>query len=189
MASAAPKRPGRWWQWLLAFVVAAVVVAVFVALPVAWGRLGELPGEILRYLWLMFSAPDWSKLPEALWQTWRSVAMAWIGTVISIVVATPLGILAARGVGPRWLQIVLRVLFGVLRAVPEIIIAIIILSVTGLTPLTGAFAIAVSGVGTLGKWGYEAVETAPLGAVEAVRASGGRGWIRGSRHRSTGRRA
>jgi len=171
---AVPPRPRHWWRWLVVLVVAALVIAVFAALPIGWNRLGDLPGEILRYLWLMFSAPDWSKLPEALWQTWRSVAMAWIGTVISIVVATPLGILAARGVGPRWLQPVLRVVFGVVRAVPEIIIAIIILSVTGLTPLTGALAIGVSGVGTLGKWGYEAVETTPTGAVEAVRASGGR---------------
>jgi len=174
LGSVVPPRPRHWWRWIVALVLAAVVVAVFLALPVAWNRLGDLPGEIVHYLWLMFSSPDWSKLPEALWQTWRSVAMAWIGTVLSIIVATPLGILAARGVGPRWLQIVLRVVFGVVRAVPEIIIAIIILSVTGLTPLTGALAIGVSGVGTLGKWGYEAVETVPGGAVEAVRASGGR---------------
>jgi len=174
LSAAVPPKPRHWWRWLAALVIAAVVVAVFIALPIAWNRLGDLPGEIVRYLWLMFSAPDWSKLPEALWQTWRSVAMAWIGTILSIAIATPLSILAARGVGPRWCIVVLRVVFGVIRAVPEIIIAIVILSVTGLTPLTGAIAIGVSGIGTLGKWGYEAVETAPTGGVEAVRASGGR---------------
>jgi hypothetical protein len=51
----------------------------------------------------------------------------------------------------------------------ELIIAIIILSVTGLTPLTGALALAVNGIGTLGKWGYEAVEAVPPGPIEAAR--------------------
>jgi phosphonate transport system permease protein len=68
---------------------------------------------------------------------------------------------------------VLRGLFSLVRAVPEIITAIIILSVTGLTPLTGALALAVGGVGTLGKWGYESIEGVDPGPLEAVRAAGG----------------
>jgi phosphonate transport system permease protein len=67
----------------------------------------------------------------------------------------------------------LRGIFAVIRAVPEIIIAIIILSVTGLTPLTGALALAVGGIGTLGKWGYESIDGVPQGPIEAVRAAGG----------------
>jgi phosphonate transport system permease protein len=156
-----------------AIVATIVVVAAFGTIQVNWGRLGELPAEVVRYSWLMFSAPDWSKLPEALFQTWRSIAMAWIGTVLGIVVATPLGFLTARGFAPSPVRWLLRGLFAVIRAVPEIITAIVILSVTGLTPLTGALALAAGSVGTLGKWGYEAIEAVPTGPIEAVRASGG----------------
>jgi phosphonate transport system permease protein len=88
-------------------------------------------------------------------------------------VATPLGFLAAKGIGPWWLRGALRGLFALIRAVPEIIIAIVILSVTGLTPFTGALALAVGGVGTLGKWSYEAIESTPGGTSEAVKAAGG----------------
>ncbi|GAA3033635.1 phosphonate ABC transporter, permease protein PhnE [Microbacterium dextranolyticum] len=168
-----PARRRSPWRAIAAVVVTAVVVVAFWSVQISWDRLADLPADIGRYLWLMFSSPEWSKLPEALWQTWRSIEMAWVGTILGIVLATPLSLIAARGFGPVWLRGILRLVFSVIRAVPELIIAIIILSVTGLTPLTGALALAVNGIGTLGKWGYEAVEAVPPGPIEAARAAGG----------------
>lgn len=173
MSVVAPPRPARWRGRVISIVVAIVVVLAFWSIDIRWERILDLPAEIVRYAWLMFSSPDWSKLPEALLQTWRSVEMAWVGAVFGILIATPLSFAAARGFGPAWLRAGLRGAFAVIRAVPEIIIAIIILSVTGLTPLTGALALAVGGIGTLGKWGYEAIDGVPQGPIEAVRAAGG----------------
>ena len=175
LVAAPPARPARLGRRALSTAVVGVVVLAFWSVDIQWDRLADLPSEVVRYLGLMFSDPDWSKLPEALRQTWRSVAMAWLGTVLGVLVATPLSLLAARGHAPAPVRGVLRLLFAVIRAVPEIIIAIVILSVTGLTPLTGAFALALNGVGTLGKWGYEAIEGIGTGPVEAVRAAGGSG--------------
>jgi phosphonate transport system permease protein len=104
---------------------------------------------------------------------WRSISMAWLGAILCVVVSVPLGMLAARGVGPAWLRAVLRAIFAVIRAVPEVIIAIILLTVTGLTPFTGALALGIAGIGTQGKWVYETIESAQEGASEAVRAAGG----------------
>ena len=154
-------------------IVTAVVVLAFWSVDITWSRLLDLPSDILRYAWLMFSSPTWAKLPDALWQTWRSIEMAWVGTVLGMLIATPLSFLASRGYGPAPVRAALRLVFSVIRAVPELIIAIIILSMTGLTPLTGALALAINGIGTLGKWGYEAVEAVPPGPVEAARAAGG----------------
>jgi phosphonate transport system permease protein len=173
-APALPRRPRSILRLVSWTIVTVVVVVAFWTVDIGWERLLDLPGEIVRYLGLMFSSPNWAKLPEALWQTWRSVEMAWIGTVLGILVATPLSLVAARGYGPAPVRWLLRLLFSVIRAVPELVFAIIILSVTGLTPLTGALALAVGGVGTLGKWGYEAVEAVPRGPIEAARAAGGR---------------
>ncbi|MEX8032407.1 phosphonate ABC transporter, permease protein PhnE [Microbacterium sp. 20-116] len=164
------RRPLRTLSWV---VVSVIVIGAFWSADIAWSRLGELPAEVARYLGLMFASPNWAKLPEALWQTWRSVEMAWIGTVLGILIATPLSLVSARGFGPAPLRAGLRFVFSLVRAVPELVFAIIILSVTGLTPLTGALALAISGVGTLGKWGYEAVENVAPGPIEAARAAGG----------------
>lgn len=170
---AVPPKPRHLGRRIAGIVITVVVIVCFWAVDVNWGRLGELPGEIVHYVWLMFSAPDWTKLPEALLQTWRSVAMAWSGTVIGAIIALPLGFLASRGYAPAPVRWVLRVVFAAIRSVPEVIVAIVILSVTGLTPLTGALALGVSSVANLGKWGYEAIERADPGPIEAVRAAGG----------------
>lgn len=164
-----PVRPSRRPLRLIAGVLVALVLLSVWSVDVAWDRLGELPAQLWHYLTLMFASPNWDKLGDALWQTWRSVQMAWVGTVLGVIVAFPLSFLAARGVGPAPVRGGLRFLFALIRAVPDIII----LSVTGLTPLTGALALAIGSVGTLGKWGFEALERVPGGAAEATRAAGG----------------
>lgn len=168
-----PAKPNPWRRVTALGVVTGIVILAFWSVDINWARLGSLPSEIVRYLWLMFANPNWDKIGEALLQTWRSVQMAWVGTVIGLVISLPLSFLAARGFTPGPVRGTLRLLFSVIRAVPEIIIAIAILSVTGLTPLTGALALALNSVGTLGKWGYEAIEGVDPGPLEAVRAAGG----------------
>ena len=150
-----------------------MILGAAVALPIPWNDLGSLPGQVAHYLGLMFASPDWEMLPQALFETWRSISMAWIGAIGCVVVSIPLGMLAATGVGPLWVRLPLRGLFAVIRAVPEVIIALLLLTVTGLTPFTGALALAIAGIGTQAKWVYETIESVQEGASEAVRAAGG----------------
>ena len=170
---ALPPRPSRLAATAWSIAAGAVVLAAAGSLQISWGDLPAVPGQVAHYLRLMFEAPNWEKLPRALFETWRSISMAWIGAMLCVLLSIPLGMLAANGVGPLWLRAILRGVFAVLRAVPEVIVALVLLTVTGLTPLTGALALAIAGIGTQGKWVYEAVESAQEGAVEAVRAAGG----------------
>ncbi|QAY71446.1 phosphonate ABC transporter, permease protein PhnE [Xylanimonas protaetiae] len=170
---AAPARPRRLAVRAVQGGATAVVLAAVLHLRLDWAALRDLPSDLVRYLGLMFAHPDWSRLPYALEQTWVSVQMAWLGALLGVVVSTVLGVPAARGVGPWWLRLPLRAVFAVVRAVPEVIIAIVILTVTGLTPFTGALALAIGGVGTHARWTYETIEGVPPGTAEAVRAAGG----------------
>lgn len=168
-----PPPPSRLASTLTAVIVGAVVLWATAGLPIDWSDLGAIPGEILHYGALMFADPNWEKLPRALFETWRSISMAWIGAILCVLVSIPLGMLAARGVGPAWIRLPLRGVFAVIRAVPEVIIALLLLTVTGLTPFTGALALGIAGIGTQGKWVYETIESVEEGASEAVRAAGG----------------
>lgn len=171
--AAPPARPRRLGVQLARWAVAVLVIASALHLDVGWAQLTRLPGELGHYLDLMFAHPNWSRLPAALYQTWVSVTMAWVGGLLGVVLSTLLGIPAAEGVAPLWVRLPLRGLFAILRAVPEVVIAIVILTVTGLTPFTGALALAIGGIGTHGKWTYETIEAVPPGTAEAVRAAGG----------------
>ena len=172
-APEAPARPSRSRRTIITVIVGVVILAAASGLRIDWTDLGRVPGQIVHYLQLMFGPPNWEKLPRALEETWRSISMAWVGAIICVVISIPLGMLAAHGIGPAWLRLVLRGLFAVIRAVPEVIIALLLLAVTGLTPFTGALALGIAGIGTQGKWVYETIESVQDGSAEAVRAAGG----------------
>ncbi len=173
MTSMVPAKPSKRAATLWALLAGAIFLVAAGGLQISWEDLPSLPARIWDYLVLMFAEPNWEKLPRALFETWRSISMAWIGAILCVLASIPLGMLAAKGVGPAWLRLPLRGVFAVIRAVPEVVIALILLTVTGLTPLTGALALGIAGIGTQGKWVYETVESASEGAVEAVRAAGG----------------
>lgn len=168
-----PRPPSRRRETIAAIVAGAVILVSAATLDAGWARLLDLPRASWEYAVLMFQNPDWSKLWRALFEMWRSISMAWLGALLCVVLSVPLGMFAARGVGPAWLRHGLRAVFAVIRAVPEVIIALILLTVTGLTPFTGALALGIAGIGTQGKWVYETIESLHDGAAEAVRASGG----------------
>ncbi|MEJ6014219.1 phosphonate ABC transporter, permease protein PhnE [Corynebacterium sp. H127] len=173
MMSALPIRIRSILYYFTWGAVLCIIFAAIKSVNINPGDLKDLPINFVHYMRLMFQNPDWSKLSEALHQTWRSVSMAWAGAVLGVILSTLLGIPAANTVSPAWVRMPLRATFAVIRAIPEVIIAIIILTVTGLTPFTGALALAIGGIGTHAKWTYEAVENAPFGAAEAVQAAGG----------------
>lgn len=165
-----PRRRAATLTWLL---ITAIVIAAFWSVDIQWSELANFPANLWKYLRLMFGPPDLTKLPEAFGATILSVQMAWLGTVIGIIVSFPLSFLAARGVAPAAVRWPMRGLFALIRAVPEVVIAVLILSVTGLTAFTGALALAVGSIGTLGKWGYESFESIESGPLEAVLSVGG----------------
>jgi phosphonate transport system permease protein len=167
-----PRRPIPWLRRIVGVVLVIVVVAAFWSVEIRWDSLLTLPQSLVHLLGQLFLPPAWAKLPDALAATMLSVAMAWFGTMIGIVLSFPLSLLAARGIAPAVVRWPLRAVFAVLRAVPEVVIAVIMLSVTGLTAFTGALAIAIGSIGTLGKWGYETFEAVDRGAAEAAIASG-----------------
>ena len=84
----------------------------------------------------------------------------------------PLSFLAAENLVPRWFSFILRQLFNVLRAIPEIVLAVVLIPALGLTKTAGVMAIAIGSIGTLAKLCSEIVEGIDPGPVEAADAVG-----------------
>lgn len=167
-----PTRPASLGRRLIWLVAVAVVIAAFWSVDIDWSDLLGAPRKLMRLVGVMFGPPDLSHLPEALSATLLSVAMAWFGTVIGIVVSFPLSLFATGRLAPAAVRWPIRGFFALLRAVPEVVTAVLMLSVTGLTAFTGALAIALGSIGTLGKWGYETFEAVDRGPIEATTATG-----------------
>jgi phosphonate transport system permease protein len=172
-----PQRPSRLGVRLVVAVIAAAAIWSYVGLGFDLRELIDAPVEAWNVVRRMFPPAFREEIERGvIGKVMESVYIAWIGTIIGAALSFPLAFVAANNVSPRWLRIPVRLLFDAIRAVPELIVAMVLLSVTGLGPWAGALAIGLHSIGTLGKLATEAIETADDGPLEAIEAAGGR-WV------------
>ena len=101
--------------------------------------------------------------------------IALAGTTIGVLLALPLGFLAASNITPTWIHLPAKFLLGAIRSMPLIVVAILFVTAVGLGPFPGMLAIAFHSIGMLGKFFAEEFETADKGILAAVRDTGA-GW-------------
>ncbi len=171
-----PTKPSARQRNLVFLAVSAVFLWAVVGVGIRWDRLLNLPERLIDIFGRMFLPPDWSFLPVAVDAMVESIAMAWVGTMIGAALSLPMGFLAARNVSGGGLSAIARLILNVIRAVPELILAIVVfVPIAGLGAMAGALAIGIHSVGTLGKLTSEAIESIDPGPVEATRAAGASG--------------
>ncbi len=160
---------------VIALVIVVATVWSVSGLQVTLDRLLGAPGDAWAILRQM-TPPAFSEVYErgALGKILESVYIAWVGTIIGAALSLPLAFLAAHNVAPRWVRVPIRQLFNAIRAVPELILAVIFIPITGLGAWAGTMAIGIHSIGTLGKWAAESIESIDDGPIEAVEACGGR---------------
>ncbi|MES9971825.1 MAG: phosphonate ABC transporter, permease protein PhnE [Candidatus Thiodiazotropha sp.] len=112
-------------------------------------------------------------LTKVLGKMWETIEMGFWGTVISVMISLPLGILSSRNYTPH--KIIYTIARGWLsfhRAMPELIIALFLVLMYGFGPIAGVLALAIHTSGVLGKFFADEIENAPPGPQTALAASG-----------------
>lgn len=127
----------------------------------AISKAGALPGHMLRYL-------------PALIET---VNIATVATLLGGILAIAVSLLSTRGLA-RWPRLipVFRRIMDTMRALPEIVVALMLIFVIGGGPVPAMLAIALHTVGALGKLFSEVNENADLKPVDGL-ASVGATWL------------
>ncbi|TCL67233.1 phosphonate ABC transporter, permease protein PhnE [Rhizobium sp. BK251] len=130
-------------------------------------------GSILAFMFPPHIWTTWEEWSEILSGLGQTLVMAFLGTLLGAVIAFPLSFLGAKNtMRLGWLRLSARRGFDTLRAVEQIILALIFIRAFGLGPLAGVLAIAVSEIGTLAKLFSEAIENTSKKPVDGVLASG-----------------
>ena len=108
---------------------------------------------------------------------WQTIQMAILATALGFAAAFALAFPATRTfVGSRVIVIVTRRLLELMRTIPQIVLAFILVWPFGIGPLAGIVAIAAHTTGALGKLFCELNENADLRPVEGIRSVGG-SWL------------
>lgn len=158
-----------WWLVLVLLAVHGWAAVGTEFSPTRFARLGNSV-ELLRRWW----PPQWSLLGDTAAAALTTLQIALMGTTLAVMLAMPLAFLAARNTAPSpWLYNAVRSLLTMLRGIPEIVIALVLVPTVGLGPFPGVMALLIHNVGVLGKMISELIESAPVGPQEAVVAAGG----------------
>jgi len=106
----------------------------------------------------------------------ETLAMSALGTLLAALLGVFLALPAAGRLG--WpLQSVTRLLLNALRAIPELVWAVLMVLAAGLGPNAGTLALALHTAGVLGRLFAEALENTPPEPAAAIRLQGGSAWM------------
>lgn len=121
--------------------------------------------------WSEFATWDHGELLRSMVET---VAMAYLGSMLALVLSLPLGFLGARNIIPgRVFRFMTRRLFDGMRGLDQLIWALVFVRAVGLGPIAGILAICIADTGILSKLFAEAIENTERKQLEGVTATGG----------------
>ena len=117
--------------------------------------------------------PNWSFFPKVVGPLVDTIKMSILGTVIGCGCALPVAVLASSNIDRNKLIVsVLRVLLGLIRTLPTLVIALVCALIFSLGTFSGTVAIAIFTFGVVSKMLYESIETIDMGPFEAMEALG-----------------
>ncbi len=156
---------------LLTIMTATVLLAVYF-IPVELKEVIYGLGRVWEFLRGLFP-PELTNLRIYIKLMLETIGMGISGTFFAILISIPLGILSARNLmGNVFVYNIMKEISNFLRAMPELMFALLFVAAVGLGPLAGVLAIAVHTAGFLGKFYAEAIENVDPGPVEAIEATG-----------------
>ncbi|MCF6420002.1 MAG: phosphonate ABC transporter, permease protein PhnE [Furfurilactobacillus sp.] len=119
--------------------------------------------------------PDWKSAPFVVQPMLETIQMALIGTTLGTLLAIPAAIIAARNVVTnKWITGFVRIIFNMIRTLPDLLLAALFVAIVGIGPYAGVLTLTIFSFGMITKLFYECIETIDNGPLEAILTTGGK---------------
>lgn len=126
-------------------------------------------GELLKELF----PPRVQRWPYWLLPLWETLCMSIASTALAVVLALPMAFLANRRTAPHAVvRHLARGVLNLLRALPDLLLALLLVAAVGFGQLPGSLALAIHSVGMVGKFIAETMEQADPDPAEALFSTG-----------------
>lgn len=117
--------------------------------------------------------PDFGGVGGWIMPVFDTLAMSVAGTAIAVIFSLPIALMASKTTAPHPIIYQAgRTTLNALRAVPELIMAIIFVAAVGFGALPGVLALGIHSIGMVGKFYAESIEHASQAPIEAAKAAG-----------------
>ena len=178
-----PANPVREWQrFTLTEKLGRFTVYFAIVVAVAWAAhsveiieefIWDAPAQVADMGMRMWPIAWEYFRPGILMPLLETLNIAAVSTLLGVLMAVPVGFLAARNATPsRILNAIARVILVSTRSVNTLLWALFFVAVFGPGALAGTLAIAFHSIGFIGKLFSEAVEDTHRGSIEALTAAG-----------------
>ena len=169
---AGPRVPS-WRALWPSLLIAGAVLWAGATTEVNPDRMLDAGGRVAAFVARMLP-PDPSVMPEVAQGTAETLRIAVLGTLGCVVASVVLGPLAAESMTAAVVHRPVKLLLALIRAIPLILVAMLMVGAVGLGPLPGILAIGFHATGMLAKFYAEAidnVDAAPVAALESAGAT------------------
>ena len=164
------------WSWkTYAFIFSLIATLSFVVIDLEinfiklFSDSSKYFGDILNRM----LPPDFSNFRNLVLSMLETIEIAFLGTFIAIVLSIPMGLFSARNIAPNYLTfLIARIVIIFFRAIPEFIIAMILVIAVGFGAIPGVLALGLHTMGFLAKFYAEDIEHVDKGPIEALKSSG-----------------
>ena len=164
------------WTWKTYFFIFSLIsVLTFVIIDLEINFI-ELISDSSKYFGDIIGRmlpPDFSNIKNLIYAMLETIEIAFLGTFIAIVLSIPVGLFSARNLAPNYgVFLVARTITIFFRAIPEFIIAMILVIAFGFGAIPGVLALGIHTMGFLAKFYAEDIEHVNKGPIEALKSSG-----------------
>ena len=164
------------WSWkTFVFIVLTILMLTLVSIDLeinfitlfsnSFNYFGDILSRMLP--------PDFSDFNSLIFSMIETIEIAILGTFIAIVLSIPLALFSARNIAPNiFIFFIARTITVFFRAIPEFIIAMILVIAIGFGAMPGVLALGIHTMGFLAKFYAEDIEHIDKGPIEALESSG-----------------
>ncbi len=163
----------RWWRHLFALLLGLGLIALAFLYAGAFDptRYREVPRTLLTLAGDSLP-PDFSRWPNWGKPLLETLSMSIAGTALGLLLALPLGALAARNIAPVWLGMPILMFLNALRSIPGLVWGVMFVAALGFGPLPGVMALSCHTTGMIGKFCAEILEHVDPAPGDALRSQG-----------------
>jgi len=164
------------WTWkTYTFILSLIAALIFVTIDLEinfiklFSDSSKYFGDILNRM----LPPDFSNFSNLIYAMFETIEIAFLGTFIAIMLSIPVGLFSARNLAPNYtVFLIARIITIFFRAIPEFIIAMILVIAVGFGAIPGVLALGLHTMGFLAKFYAEDIEHVNKGPIEALKSSG-----------------
>jgi len=121
--------------------------------------------------------PDFSNFGKLALSMLETVEIAMMGTLLAILLSIPMALLSARNITPSYpVYLISRTITIFFRALPEFIVAMVLVIAVGFGAVPGVLALGFHTMGFLAKFYAEAIEHIDKNPLEALETMGASKW-------------